>query len=189
MRLVFTFVFIITGFLANAQQIPGKVINAITGEALAYAKISLPQDTPILSKIDGSFQLNLNGKESLKISVSYLGFYTREFTISEKNKSVLLQLYPDYEKLNTVYISSPRNPANKLIEKAIENRKINDPKKALEGFTHQSYSKFLIDNDKNPIQLATDSTNSEIATIVIFQKKSPYITSIKNKVTKKRFWV
>ncbi|MCC4226664.1 DUF5686 family protein [Zunongwangia profunda] len=166
MRLVFTFVFIIIGFLANAQQIPGKVINAITGEALAYAKISLPQDTPILSKIDGSFQLNLNGKESLKISVSYLGFYTREFTISEKNKSVLLQLYPDYEKLNTVYISSPRNPANKLIEKAIENRKINDPKKALEGFTHQSYSKFLIDNDKNPIQLATDSTNSEIATIV-----------------------
>ena len=166
MRLVFTFVFIITGLLANAQQIPGKVISAITGEPLAYAKISLPQNTPILTKLDGSFQLNLNGKESLKISISYLGFYTREFVISEKNKTVLLQLYPDYEKLNTVYISSHRNPANKLIEKAIENRDINDPTKALEGFSYQSYSKFVIDNDKNPIQLATDSTNSEIATIV-----------------------
>ncbi|MCL6218766.1 DUF5686 family protein [Zunongwangia pacifica] len=166
MRLVFTFLFIIAGFLANAQQIPGKVISAITGEPLGYAKITLPQNTPILSKIDGSFQLNLNGKESLKISVSYLGFYTREFTISEENKTVLLQLYPDYEKLNTVYISSPRNPANRLVEKAIKNREINDPRKALGGFEYYSYSKFLIDNDKNPVKLATDSTNSEIATIV-----------------------
>ncbi|UAB85500.1 carboxypeptidase-like regulatory domain-containing protein [Zunongwangia sp. SCSIO 43204] len=166
MRLVCTFLLILTGFFANAQQIPGKVINAITGEALAYAKISIKESSPILSKIDGSFQLDLEGKKAVKISVSYLGFYTRDFKISEENKTVLLQLYPDYEKLNTVYISSYRNPANKLIEKAIENREINDPREALDGFEYRSYSKFLIDNEKNPIQLTTDSTNSEIATIV-----------------------
>ena len=51
MRLVCTFLLILTGFFANAQQIPGKVINAITGEALAYAKISIKESSPILSKI------------------------------------------------------------------------------------------------------------------------------------------
>ncbi|WBL22609.1 DUF5686 family protein [Zunongwangia sp. HRR-M8] len=166
MRLVYTILFVFSGIFVSAQQIPGKVINAITGEPLAYAKIILPDGSQKLSNLDGSFQINAQNKEDLKITISYLGFYTRDFEISTKKKFTVFQLYPDYEKLNTVYLSSSKNPANRVIQKAIANRAINDPKKALNGFEYTSYSKFIIDNDENPIELTTDTTNTEIATIV-----------------------
>lgn len=169
MRIFFIFLFIISGgyCLAQQQTISGKIINALTGKPLAYAKIETENQTQILSKVNGRFSFSISQNQEISIQVSYLGFESRTYRISSKTDlPLLIQLYPSEEVLNTVYVKGKKNKADKLIEKVIENRKKNDPYQALDGFTYQSYTKFIIDNEEASVQLKTDSTNSEIATIV-----------------------
>ncbi|WP_417884814.1 DUF5686 family protein [Zunongwangia sp.] len=169
MRILLVFLFIISGGLCCAQQqkVPGKIINALTGKPLAYAKVEIGSQQQLLAKVNGQFSFSFPENEKVSIRVSYLGFKPRVFEISSKTKlPLLIQLYPSEELLNTVYLQGEENKANQIIEKVIENRERNDPYKALNGFSYKSYTKFIIDNYEDPVQITTDTTNSEIATIV-----------------------
>ena len=166
MRSYLLFILLFCNCLLFAQQkIPGRVINKETREPLAYASIQVGHDQQILTNIDGSFEIELaNQKDSLQ--VSYVGFKTIQTEVSRDTRYLQIGMAPIYERLETVIVSSGSNPAEIIIEKAIKNRKKNDPERSLRGYKYSSYSKFIIDNEAGAIQLQADSTSASMETII-----------------------
>ena len=166
MRFFFLVFFLISNLGLYAQtRIPGRIINKDTREPLAYAQIVLGKDNQILTNIDGSFEIRLD-KEKDSLQISYVGYKTIKTEVSRDTRYLQIGMTPIYEQLETVTISDARNPADIIIEKAIENRDQNDPEKVLQGYRYKSYSKFIIDNEFGGIQMQADSTSATMETII-----------------------
>ena len=157
--------FLFTYPLFAQQTIPGRVINKQTREPLPYATIQVGKDHQILTNIDGSFEIVLQGRQD-SIRISYVGFRTINTVITRDTRYLQVGMTPVYEQLETVLISDQGNPAEALIKKAIRNREKNDPEKALQGFSFNSYSKFIIDNEHGRMQMVADSTSASMQTII-----------------------
>lgn len=151
--------------LQSQSLIPGRVINREDRKPLAYAEIQTADGRQILTNIDGSFKLPLT-RDSLSITISYVGFKPATTVVNKATRYLQIGLNPTFETLNTVEISSGPDPVEKLIKRAIERREINDPEKALNGFSYKSYSKFIIDNEDSGIEMDADSTSVAIETII-----------------------
>ncbi|WPY98307.1 DUF5686 family protein [Christiangramia sp. OXR-203] len=155
---------LITTFGFAQSKVNGRVIDSETSEPLAYARISLKNDT-VLTNIDGSFEL-LVGKEVVEVRISYVGYETISTRINEDTKYLQIKLSAVREKLQTVELSNAPNPADSLISEAISRKELNDPEEVLPGFKYKSYSKFIVDNEGGGIQLYADSTSAAMKTIV-----------------------
>lgn len=163
--LVILALFIISTLTINGQSIiTGRVINAENGKPLAYAKVSTSKKE-ILTNIDGSFSLQLTTKDST-FSVSYVGFSSKTVALTKYSDYYLIEMQAFTEDLSAVMLYSEENPANKIIRKAIERKKYNDPEKALNSFEYKSYNKFIIDNADSEIQAQLNTSNLEIRTII-----------------------
>lgn len=147
------------------ERISGKVVNAETGEPLAYAKVSPENHSNLLTNIDGSFSFELKDDEVVT-SFSYVGFATQKTTLTSGTAFVFIELKPSTENLETVLLTSEENPSNRIIKKAIAQKNHNNPEKALNSFAFKSYNKFLLDNELNRLNLQTDSTNRQVKTII-----------------------
>ncbi len=164
MRFIFLVLFSFLSCGLYAQSIPGRVINKETRTPLAYAKIEVG-DRQILTNIDGSFEIRFeNNIDSIK--VSYIGFKTINTRISKETRYLQIGMTPVSEQLDEILISDGKNPAEILIEKAIQNREQNDPEKVLAGFKYNSYSKFIIDNEFGELEMTADSTSASMETII-----------------------
>ena len=164
MRIILLALFSFISCGLYAQSIPGRVINKETRAPLAYAKIETGNQQ-ILTNIDGSFEIRLQ-KESDSLKVSYIGFRTIKTAVSKDTKYLQIGMTPVSEQLEEILISSSKNPAETLIEKAIRNRKQNDPERVLPGFKYSSYSKFIIDNEFGELEMTADSTSASLETII-----------------------
>ena len=159
------FLFFIGMSLAAQTVIPGRVIDKETRKPLAYAQIQTADGRQILTNIDGSFELVLRG-ETLEIKISYVGFKTISTLVHKSTRYLQIGLNPVYEQLETVVVAAGRDAAEDLISRAIARREQNDPEKVLDGFSYKSYSKFIIDNEYNQIDLSADSTSATIEAII-----------------------
>lgn len=159
------FLFFIGMSLSAQTLIPGRVIDKETRKPLAYAQIQTADGRQILTNIDGSFKLGVS-RDTLSITISYVGYKPVTTQVNSATRYLQIGLSPVYEQLETVLISSGPNEAEKLIQRAIERRERNDPEKVLEGFSYKSYSKFIIDNEYNQIDLSADSTSATIEAII-----------------------
>ncbi|MCG9971620.1 DUF5686 family protein [Christiangramia crocea] len=163
---LFIVLFLLCGMSLSAQTItPGRVINKETRKPLAYAQIQTSDGRQILTNIDGSFEISIPG-DSLSIKISYVGFKPITTQVHKSTRYLQIGLSPSYEQLNTVLISSGADPAEELIKRTIARREHNDPEKVLGGFSYTSYSKFIIDNEYNQMELRADSTSATIETII-----------------------
>ncbi|HEY9185480.1 MAG TPA: DUF5686 family protein [Salegentibacter sp.] len=164
--LILAFVCIVSLSNAVAQhQISGRVVNAETGNPLPYAKISIQGESAGLTNIDGSFSIELK-ESTAEATFSYVGFSSRTIQLSAAIEFIFVRLKPFTQTLEAVFLYPEKNPANRIIRKAIAARANNDPEKAVNSFSFRSYNKFLIDNEKNRIRLETDSTMQEVETII-----------------------
>ncbi|MAM18309.1 MAG: DUF5686 family protein [Christiangramia sp.] len=166
MRHFVTILLLLFGVQVFAQAIiRGKVVSRQDNEALPYAEIQVNGNRQILTNIDGSFKFEIIG-DSASVEVSYIGFKTFRTTVYSAVKFVQYSLQPSQEMLQEVMIGNKSNPAEDLIQRAIEAKDRNDPEKVLENFQFRSYTKFIIDNENSQISLATDSTSRDIRTII-----------------------
>lgn len=158
--------FIISCFtLLGQETIKGQVLNAENGDPLAYASVIIADKGETQTNIDGSFELSYTSADSI-IQVSYVGFITKQISISPNVSFILIKLKPFADALDAVVLYSKENPANRIIQKAIDNKPTNDPEQALNSFKYRSYNKFLIDNQENGVRVNADTSNSAIETIV-----------------------
>jgi iron complex outermembrane receptor protein len=73
--------------VALADVITGKIVDADTKEPLVGATVTIKGTTKAASAgLDGSFKLNVNGVDNPILVISYIGYISKEITVSGKTK-------------------------------------------------------------------------------------------------------
>ena len=149
----------------SQNAIKGIVKSSLDGEALAYATIQLqPSQESFLTQVDGSFKIKIS-KSTNSFVVKYIGYHSKTVTITEADY-YQVNLEPNPENLDEVYINSASNRANAIISKAIANKDKNNPKERFNTYRYKTYNKFIIDNEKSDLDFSADSTQNSIETVI-----------------------
>ncbi|MFO8055464.1 MAG: DUF5686 family protein [Bacteroidales bacterium] len=134
--------------LHGQTTIEGRVSDAGTGEPLAFANISAPGlNKGTTTDIDGNFSITFK-KPVDSFLVTYVG-YKRKVVYAQKEKQHYnITLKATEFDLSEVTITPGKNPAHRIIVKAIENRDTNNPES--EGaFVLKTYNKLIAKPDKD----------------------------------------
>jgi hypothetical protein len=150
-------------FLSFSQEtIAGQVVDE-QGKGLPFVNITINTGgTGGTTDLDGNF--DLYSKNSIRsLNFSYIGF--DPLTLSGPNLKKDAQKVVLKENTTTlleVEVLPGKNPAHRMVENAIRNKKANDPEE-LDEFSYYAYSKFFI-------TLNIDSIDPRIDTIMMSDK-------------------
>lgn len=157
--IVITLFLLLTSFTqAQLFTVKGKVIDEYTQEPLAFVSILANNENHgITTDIDGKFLVSRNNK-IIKIRTSYLGYESQSLDV--KSNEILIKLKKATYELKQVEVFPGENPAYRIVQRAIENRDINNPEKH-GSFTYTAYNKMTFTADTlHPLrEKKTDSTN------------------------------
>lgn len=138
--------------MANAQ-FHFQLKDKITGEALSFAKIIPEKEQALLADLDGKFQLQ-NAEQ--KIFVKAVGYLDTSIQLYSYSDAVII-LRPNLKAIQEVNVKPGYNPAIRIIDQAVSNRKKNHPMEN-DGFISHQYSKFIFDIDAETRRKLMDSS-------------------------------
>ena len=151
-RLMLRFLFLGLFFLIASGSfaqytLKGKVIDAETGDPIAFASVFLKGKT---SGTTTDFEGNYFFKTSSigdSLSVSYLGYTTQSKVFTQNPEQTLnFQLWPVAFELGTFVFEAGENPAFEVIRQAVAKRDEYDKRK-LDAYQTKNYTKIEIDID------------------------------------------
>lgn len=146
-RIQFLGMLLLIGHTCTAQfTITGKVIDANSKEPLAFVTIVINEDenTGTYSDINGEFDYH-SGTPIKSLAFSYVGYEKIKMEISQAStKPLLISMHESRIELREVIVKAGENPANRIIRKVIENKKINNPDNII-SYTCRSYNKVIYD--------------------------------------------
>ena len=146
--------FIITNSLVAQTKIKGQIIDFDTKVPIAFATITY-NNTKFNADWEGKFTVEVKDFK-LPIKDNFKGYYEKITYPEPKVVNITIKLINDLnEKKAEIYTE---NGVNSIIKKVIENRKSNDPEKALSSFQYKNYE--YVQVTANP-----DSISSKIDTI------------------------
>lgn len=142
-QLTLTLIFFLCCILIHAQNVyEGKVVDAQSKEPLAFVTLLLNNGNSGMSTdIGGNFVLATDKIES--VTFSYLGYKKLSLDLNELIRLKTIALEKVSYNLQEVTILPGKNPADRIVELAIQNRDINNPEKATEFF-YESYNKLVV---------------------------------------------
>ncbi len=126
-------------------------------EAIPFAKIMPTRGNPVLADIDGAFQVLDSLENDLKIVA--FGYVDTIIQIS-KVENYQIFLVPISKQLEEVTVVPGENPAHRIMDLVIENRKKNNPTDN-ESFRYDSYSKFVFDINQEASSSISDTTTDK----------------------------
>lgn len=140
------FLFICSGAFAQRYHCNGRVIDAGTGEALAFVNIVTNESAiGTATDIDGKF--SIAAPEPIEyLRLSYVGYQPKTFYLHGNTKNLTIELQKTSVELEEVLIVAGENPAHRIINNVIANRKKNDPEN-LPSFSYTSYDKMVFTMD------------------------------------------
>ncbi|WNJ20986.1 DUF5686 family protein [Pontibacter sp. G13] len=130
----------------NGWKLSGQILDASTGQPLAFAHVTWGKDRKYGSVADirGEFDVTVPASES-EITVSYVGYIPRLFKRRElETGSTVIHLSPSNASLDPVEISGARDPARYVMKQVAKHRKKNAPRN-LPGYTCEIYNKVVGD--------------------------------------------
>ncbi|MDD2983948.1 MAG: DUF5686 family protein [Crocinitomicaceae bacterium] len=150
--------FAITVFSQDKVQIK----DARTLETIPFVKISFDNQASVLADIDGYFTIDLKAVKSIKLKT--LGYLDSTIsTIDITNNEIFLDA--EAMLLDEVKILPGENPAHRIMDQVIANRKKNSPL-ANNAFEYNSYSKFYFTMDPTALeQIPAETEDSSLIQI------------------------
>src|SRR6187549_945178 len=154
--LVFTF---FCSYTALAQHtVEGKIIDSRTNEPLAFVNIIINGDPQAgtVSDIKGRF-IYTSLMEIKSLTCSYVGYEKKIIHIDSLSaqKMLVIHLKESVYEFKEVVVKAGENPANRIIRKVIENKKVNNPEK-ISSFQYTSYNKVIYDFDFSDTTVTDD---------------------------------
>ena len=147
----------IVGIVTNAQvfSVNGTVTDSVTKQKLAFVNIIVNDDGTFgtTTDIDGNFSIT-SKKEIEKLTFSYVGY--RKKTVSIENlsqKTNKITLSPITYKLDEVVFYAGENPAHRIIDSVVKNRRHNNPE-MLDYYSYTIYDRMVFTVDTTEV---TDS--------------------------------
>lgn len=129
---------------AQTWTVSGRVIDSVSGNPLAFVSIIVNNGLQGgRTDIDGVFSFK-NNAEPKWLNLSYVGYKPLIFPLNGYCSNLEIRMASANNELSEVVIVPGENPAHRIIKKAIENRKNNDPEQ-MKSFRYQSYNKITID--------------------------------------------
>jgi hypothetical protein len=149
-----------TSFSQETYFVREKTSN----EPIPFVKIYPDQGNPFLADIDGMFKLN-EAVSSFRLHAS--GY---KDTLIERSAivdgTILLQAI--FQNIQEVMVTAGENPAHRIIDLAIANRKKNNPTEN-DAFQYNSYSKFIFDVNREKLDsLAAQKTDTTLQKVQAF---------------------
>ncbi len=177
----------ITSSLLAQYTLKGRVLDKKTKEPMSFVTVTVAQTGKgAYTDVEGRFTLQLTEKPG-KIIFSFVG-YEKQEVIPGDNKELTVWMMPAMYMLQELVVMPGENPAHRIINLAIENRKINNPEKAT-SFSYTSYNKLiftgLVDSAllNNPEKLAALDSSDKM-TIDFFEKQHILLSE---SVTERKF--
>jgi hypothetical protein len=150
----------------SQEYINGRIIDSMTGEPLPFANIVYnSRGLGNVSNIDGRFRIKYTADiEFLKFS--YLGYRSEQIIIDTliTFQDLTVKLEPVSYDLNEVSVFPGINPAHRIINKAIENRDLNNPEK-MRSFSYRAYNKMYFTVLYDTLKGYTRDVRSDISNV------------------------
>jgi hypothetical protein len=136
----FTILIIVLASFYSFGQTKYTVRDGVTLEPMPFVKVIPDTGAPSFTDIDGRFLL------SSEITQFQLKFSTYKDTLIEVAKldTNVIFMWSSLQEIVEVTVVAGENPAHRIIDLVIENRKKNHPL-SNDAFTYNSYSKFIFD--------------------------------------------
>jgi len=159
--------FAILGFtLSTYSQETFQIKDFTTQESVPFVKI-IPQGKPsLLSDLDGFFKLDISEVSSFQLKS--MGFKDTIIQVSAISNNKVIFLAPDVTMFDEVKIVPGENPAHRIINQVIANRKKNSPTEN-NAFQYDSYSKFYFTMDPKALEnIPAESKDSNLLQLKSF---------------------
>ena len=154
MKIISFYIFILLNFfwsLASFGQtdIKGTVIDKVSHRPLPFVNIvySKTKQLGTTSDLDGRFHITYE-KQVDNLELSFIGYKTLNISLKNLNSqnNIIIKLEPETFKIPDVDVYAKENPAHRIINNAIKNRKKNNPE-TLATYQYQSYNKMFFTFD------------------------------------------
>lgn len=181
-------------------KIKGQVIDFDNAVPIAFASITYNKST-INADWEGKFSLTIEDLKS-PVKINYKGYHEKIVYASNSTTHVTIKLINDINSNKKEIFSEIE--VNNIIKKVIENKKNNDPTKALSSFEYKNYESLQVtanpDSISNTIdtlikkrwlrkpQIKLDSTNYKFKKVVekqhLYQTEKVNLIQFANKKSK-----
>ena len=146
------FVILIFAAITAKSQVfsaKGTVLDSVTKQKLAFVNIIINDDGTFgtTTDIDGNFNIT-SRKEINTLTFSYVGYQKK--TVNADNLGKKIYLSPVAYKLDEVVVVAGENPAHRIIDKVVKNRKRNNPE-MLDYYEYTIYDRMVITIDTTEV--------------------------------------
>ncbi len=173
--LLLTLLFLSHLILTQETQI--QVIDVQTNNPVSFAKISDGVNKAIITDIDGKASMVIIGSHLYSFR-----FFDYKDTIIKGEALIenpIVYLFPDAQVYDEVVIRPGENPAHRIIQNVMDNKKENDPLRN-DAFSYDSYSKLYFTGElKEGVKRDTMVDSSMIKTMAFLDKQYIFLTETK----------
>lgn len=160
--LAFAFVTVFV-FISNSQR-AYFIKDGLSIESIPFVKVRPDVGVPFLADIDGKVVL-----ENSVISIDLRAYGYKDSIVFLSNViDNIIYISPLLKEIQEVRIVAGENPAHRIIDLAIANRKLNNPLDN-DAFRYESYNKFIFDANQDALEaIPENSTDSTLIKIKSF---------------------
>ena len=156
------FLLILTlGFIPTLAQhkLAGKITDVNTGAPLAFVSVTINHGNEgTYTDIDGKYTIEIT-RPIKAVTFTYMGYESISF--SNPGQSQNAQLRPSTFDMGEALILPGENPAHRIIDLVIDNKKINDPEK-VESFSCETYNKFIFTLDPDSALMNDEQQRAQL---------------------------
>ena len=150
-KYIFLLIIIISAVTANAQifSVKGTVMDSVTKQKLAFVNIIINDDGTLgtTTDIDGNFSIS-SKKDIKSLTFSYVGYQKKHVLAEDLSKKILLS--PVSYQLQEVVFKAGENPAHRIIDSVVKNRKRNNPE-MLDYYSYTIYDRMVFTVDTTEV--------------------------------------
>ena len=137
------FVFLSANTLSQGISVSGTLRDSKTKEPVAFANIFIENTRQgTISDISGKFSLSLSSDSRLRIKC--LGYHDTTISVRNDGEKITVELRPSVKQLHEIVVKPGINPANRIIQLAIDNKKKNDFQQQ-SSYSYNAYNKGVIE--------------------------------------------
>jgi hypothetical protein len=153
MKQLFLLAFFVHSSLCTTAQRTFFIRDGLNSESVPFVKVYPNNGTPFLADIDGVFKV---GDEVNSVELKVSGYKDTLVDLLQVENSII-QIRPVVQEIKEVIATAGENPAHRIMDLVIANRKKNHPREN-DAFQYNSYSKFIFDIDREYLTTIPDST-------------------------------
>ena len=152
----------------QSHTLSGKITDERNRQPLAFVNVVINDGQQgVISDIDGRYSITAN-EPITKVKFSSIGYEPKDINLQAGQNKCNVALTPKTFELGEVTVEAGENPAHRIIDSLMANRKANNPN-SLESYSYHIYDKMVITVDSSSFgQAVANDTAMQMADLHYF---------------------